>query len=139
MYCTKCGKQLNDDALICVNCGVATRNFNLIPEVRNEVGDKKLNGLGIAGFVIGLSSLFVLPMIFCFAVILGVGYGYTILITSTLCLLISAAGIAISSVGMARAKNYRPSGLATAGLILSIIACLFWVYFCFMGFMIVLP
>ena len=28
MYCSKCGKLIDDAAVICVNCGVATQNFN---------------------------------------------------------------------------------------------------------------
>lgn len=27
MYCNKCGKEINDDALICPNCGCATINY----------------------------------------------------------------------------------------------------------------
>lgn len=27
MYCSKCGKEINDDAVVCVNCGVATQNM----------------------------------------------------------------------------------------------------------------
>ena len=27
MYCHKCGKEIGEDAVICVNCGVETKNF----------------------------------------------------------------------------------------------------------------
>lgn len=28
MYCTNCGKQLDDNAVICSQCGVPTKNYN---------------------------------------------------------------------------------------------------------------
>lgn len=28
MYCSKCGKEIDDDAIVCPLCGVATKNFN---------------------------------------------------------------------------------------------------------------
>ena len=27
MFCSKCGKEINDDAVVCVHCGCATGNF----------------------------------------------------------------------------------------------------------------
>lgn len=48
MYCTKCGSEINDEALICTNCGCATSNYynnNL------KVPPKDKNGMAIAGFV----------------------------------------------------------------------------------------
>ncbi|MGN0797315.1 MAG: zinc-ribbon domain-containing protein [Christensenellales bacterium] len=28
MFCSKCGKEISDDAVICPNCGVPTSNYN---------------------------------------------------------------------------------------------------------------
>jgi RNA polymerase subunit RPABC4/transcription elongation factor Spt4 len=28
MYCSKCGAEINDDAAVCIHCGVATQNMN---------------------------------------------------------------------------------------------------------------
>lgn len=28
MYCSKCGNQIDDEAVVCPSCGVATENFN---------------------------------------------------------------------------------------------------------------
>ena len=28
MFCYKCGKDIDDDAVVCVNCGVSTHNLN---------------------------------------------------------------------------------------------------------------
>lgn len=30
MYCSKCGKEIDNDAIICPLCGVATQNFNIL-------------------------------------------------------------------------------------------------------------
>ena len=27
MYCHKCGKEIDDEAVVCVNCGVSTKNM----------------------------------------------------------------------------------------------------------------
>ncbi len=27
MFCSKCGKEIDNDAVVCVHCGCATRNF----------------------------------------------------------------------------------------------------------------
>jgi uncharacterized membrane protein YvbJ len=32
MYCTNCGKEIHDDAVICTACGVPTKNYNKIKE-----------------------------------------------------------------------------------------------------------
>ena len=104
MYCTRCGKQINDSAVICVNCGVATRNFNAVAEVRKTVEEKKVNGFGIAGFVVGLLSL---------------GLGFYLCVASII-------GLSLSIVGMTQMKKCNVNGLAIAGLILSIISLMFW-------------
>ena len=28
MFCYNCGKEINDDAVVCIHCGVATKNMN---------------------------------------------------------------------------------------------------------------
>ena len=104
MYCTHCGQQLDDNAVICVNCGVATRNFNVIQEARNVVQEKKINGLGLAGFIVSLLSLY---------------FGAYFFVSSIV-------GLTLSIVGMVKAKNCRLNGFAIAGLVLGIISLLFW-------------
>ena len=29
MFCSKCGKEIDNDAVVCVHCGVATQNMNI--------------------------------------------------------------------------------------------------------------
>lgn len=97
MYCRNCGKEIDDKAVICPNCGVAQIELNLV-----EV--KPVNGMGITGFVIGLLSLF-LGALYCIPPIVG---------------------IVISGIGISRSTQYRLNGFAVTGLILSIIALLIW-------------
>ena len=49
MYCKKCGKVIDDNAVVCPYCGCAT----------GKVAEKKINSFGIAGFVVSLVSIWV--------------------------------------------------------------------------------
>ncbi len=107
MYCTKCGKELNDNAVICVNCGVPTRNMAIQTGIQPQLGqEKKLNALGLAGFIVGLLSLW-----------LGAYF-----------LIASIVGLTLSIVGMTKMKNCKSNGFAIAGLIISICSLLFWTF-----------
>ncbi len=107
MYCTKCGKQINDDAVICVNCGLPTRKFNQVAQPNYAFDERKTNALGVAGFIVSLLSLW-FGVLFCIS---------------------SIVGITLSAVGLAKANKYKPSGLATAGLIFGIISFVLWSIF----------
>lgn len=37
MYCSKCGKEIDDEAVVCVHCGVPTSNYNKTNEPQNIV------------------------------------------------------------------------------------------------------
>lgn len=103
MYCTHCGKEINDDAVICVNCGVPTKNMQASMQA-GAVEEKKLNAFGVAGFVVGILSLW-----------LGAYF-----------LVASAVGLTLSIVGMVKMKNCKTNGFAIAGLIISICSLVFW-------------
>ena len=49
MFCTNCGKEINNQAVICPHCGVPTQNCNLTQVYTRQNNDK--NGIAIAGFV----------------------------------------------------------------------------------------
>lgn len=51
MFCTKCGKELFDEAIVCPNCGVATENAKKALGVSQETQKAQRNGMAIAGFV----------------------------------------------------------------------------------------
>lgn len=95
-YCKNCGKEIDDKAVICVYCGVKTGD---------EEHPKKINGLGIAGFVVSILSLW-LGVYFCIASIIGV---------------------VLSAVAMVlKAKYNSCNGLAIAGLVIGIVSLVVW-------------
>ena len=134
MFCRNCGSELNDDAVFCPNCGVQTtggnpnnannpnniKSFNAsavsgapapMPAPMQQPGyvqqpqPSGTNGLGIAGFVLGLLSL---------------GLGFYFCITPIIALVLSI-------VGVVKMKNYQScNALAIVGLVLSIIATIIW-------------
>ena len=108
MFCTNCGKEIDDKAVICVHCGVPTHNMMISQSVVNarqqEQSNKSINGYGLAGFVVGLVSIW-LGVLFCIP---------------------SITGLVFSIVGMVKGKNYRLNGFAVAGLVISICATVLW-------------
>ncbi len=42
MYCSKCGKEINDDAVICVHCGCATAKFDEKNKKNKETKDQPI-------------------------------------------------------------------------------------------------
>ncbi|MGN1060554.1 MAG: zinc-ribbon domain-containing protein [Candidatus Coproplasma sp.] len=98
MFCKNCGKEIDDNADVCIYCG---------KKVDKTVGgERKVNGFGIAGFVIALLSLW-LGTFYCIAPIVG---------------------LVLSIVGMSMSKKCNScNGLAIAGLVISIISLVVWV------------
>ena len=37
MFCTKCGKQISDEAVVCIHCGCAVANANIRRNVPEKV------------------------------------------------------------------------------------------------------
>ena len=52
MYCQNCGKEINENAAVCLNCGVAVNNVTQ----KKSTNSKK--GKGIASMVLGIISVF---------------------------------------------------------------------------------
>ena len=50
-YCSNCGKEINENAVICLNCGAAIKNENVV-EVK-----KTSNGTGNASMILGIISI----------------------------------------------------------------------------------
>lgn len=56
MFCPKCGKEINDDAAVCVHCG---RSLQQRPEENPEFQESK-SGLGVVlGLFLGLIGLII--------------------------------------------------------------------------------
>lgn len=123
MYCRKCGKQIDDEAVVCPHCGVlaARRGAGFYGQPAQSVQpvqyyapvqqpvptteQKSSNGLGIAGFIIGLVSL--------------IGGMY-------LCIP-SVAAFILSVFAVINRKRYKTcNGLAIAGLVISSVSLAVW-------------
>lgn len=104
VFCKNCGKEIDDSAYICPHCGVKVAADETKIEKSVEAS-KKINGLGIAGFVVSLVSLW-LGAYFCIA---------------------SIVGLVLSIVGMCwRKKCNSCNGLSVAGLVLGIVSLVIW-------------
>lgn len=57
MYCSKCGKELVDEAVVCTNCGCAVNgsSFNNVDKKTDE--DTPNGGLNLLGFLIPIAGL----------------------------------------------------------------------------------
>lgn len=53
MFCQKCGKEINDEAVICIHCGCAVNSKPNTYKIANE-DDKKSVGLNVLSFFIPL-------------------------------------------------------------------------------------
>lgn len=59
MFCKNCGKEIDDNAVVCPNCGVATENLsrNTAPVVPQR------NSMAIAGFILSLLGSAIIGLI----------------------------------------------------------------------------
>ena len=103
MFCKNCGKEIDDRAAICPYCGVPVNT------AATAVGtpEKHINGIGIAGFVVSILSLW-----------LGMYYVIASLV---------ALGLSIAAFCM-RKKYNSCNGLAIAGLVISIVSTTIWLF-----------
>ena len=105
MFCKNCGHQLDDRAVICMQCGVPVDRLNLGIHTP-QVTDERINGLGIAAFAVSLASL-ILGVYFALVALAGLGLGIAAFVI--------------------RNKYNKCNGLAIAGFIIGIISSVFWV------------
>lgn len=59
MYCKKCGKEINDEAVVCPNCGCATDNYktNTKSTAVIDENDAPSAGFAVLGFFVPLVGL----------------------------------------------------------------------------------
>lgn len=108
-YCTHCGAELLDEAVMCPKCGCAVANFgstSLKPV--SDTARPGWDACAIVGFILSVVS--------CVLSVLNI-FG-----------IVSLAGMTVSIVGTARvsSKKLRGMGLAIAGICVGAIAFLFW-------------
>lgn len=97
MFCTHCGKELNDQAVICPNCGVPVEGTSF---QQPKAKEKRLNGFSLAGFIVSLFFW------------LG-EFGFLVMIV----------GLTLSIIGVVQCKNapdqYKGKGFGIAGIVIS--------------------
>ncbi len=104
MFCKHCGKEINDSAVICPNCGVATDNYTAVAKPAES--SQKFNGFALAGMICAIVGLVGGNYIFCMP---------------------SIVGLILSIVGMVKVKEYNSGyGFALTGIIISGIGLLIW-------------
>lgn len=97
MYCYKCGKEIVGYAAVCPFCGALQQNA--FPESK-----KPINGVGIAGFIVSLISIW-LGIYFC---------------------IVSIVGFVLSIVSVAMMNKYSLNGFAIAGLAIGTVSLISW-------------
>lgn len=127
MYCSNCGKKLNDNADVCVNCGVLVNkeesktNINIVNN--NSVNkEKKKSGLSIASLVVGIIAIYYSLSAYSVDIDLTgedpayiFGYAIGIVLIQSILAIVS---LILSLVDMSKNKS---NGFNIAGLVLSII------------------
>lgn len=121
-FCTNCGEKLNEKAIVCIKCGVATDNY---VETKTKVKQPG-KGLGIASMILGIvSTWYSFWTLFIFACILISGEYFLIfeklalgiiLLIIPMTLLIIGGTLGISS------RNKIKNGINLTGLILNFIS-----------------
>lgn len=112
MYCRNCGKEIDDEAVICVHCGIAT-NYQqpIVAQPIVEPPKKKVNVIGIVGFCISIVALGLHNILFFSS---SVGLMLYLFFASIISLILCI-------IGVTQMKKSRLNGFAIAGLVLSII------------------
>ena len=110
MFCKTCGKEINDNAVICPHCGCATsEQTTAASEINTE---KKFNGLALAGFIVSLASLLI-----------------------NLWGIVGLTGMILSIVGLTQInKNgHKGKGLAITGIVVGAIGVVYAIYVIIVG------
>lgn len=107
MFCKVCGKEINDEAVICPHCGCSVKEIPVTAVDNGVAGEKKkVNAMSITGFVLSLVSLLI--------ALFGT---------------VAVVGLILSIIGLVQCnqKGERLKGLAIAGIIVSAASLLYTV------------
>lgn len=116
--CSKCGTMVSDDCTFCPSCGAfmettaqgygnaqndsPAQGPQYVVVQAPQAPQKPMNGVGLAGMIIGILSY-----IFCWIPVFD--------------FILGLVGVILSGVGLSRKERFRLNGFAVAGLVLSII------------------
>lgn len=113
MFCKNCGAQIDDKAVMCPRCGVATGKAAVVASTSAPaLSPRQKNSVGLAGFIlsliaVGIPIFLMMPIINYLMFILA----FPIVISALVC----------SAIGLKNVKKFGASkkGLATAGVVIS--------------------
>lgn len=114
MFCKHCGKEIDDNAVICPYCGVETDKLNervMSDKTTNAENGEKHNIFAIVGFILAAVSI---ALVF---------------VNTISYFIVFAAGLALSVVGLVSCKKYKPygKGLSIAGICICGAGLVFWI------------
>lgn len=108
MFCKHCGKEIDDKAMVCPNCGVGTDNIAAMARTSEE-NVSKANPCAIIGFIFSLVAVIFTFIVFVYWVAFAVGF-------------------VLSIIGLVKAKKLNSGrGLAIAGIVICCLSVLIWV------------
>lgn len=103
MFCSHCGKELDDRAVICPRCGIPVKDLEL-----QQPKEKKLNVFSLIGFILSI-----------FFWVTYVGF------------LASLSGFIFSCIGVSQCNKepnlYKGKGFGVAGIVISILPLILYV------------
>lgn len=121
-FCSNCGKEINENADICLNCGILIKKDMKVKTKKNVVPGK---GLSIASMILGiiatlivLSSITTVYEISSFSYYVETEAIVDLLSDIVLSLILSITGLVLSAIGFSKFK----SGFNISGLILNSIS-----------------
>ena len=134
MYCSHCGKQISEKAVVCVHCGILLKE-GALPEILSEKQPeqavqqpKKVNGLALAGFITAVSSVGLGTLSVFINAIHYTGLNFQFFFIAPL-----VAALVLSIIGTVKAKKMKSGmGFGIAGIVISggtfLIAILYFVF-----------
>ena len=133
-YCSNCGSEIDEKAVICVKCGVpVNNNMNTVQNYNQAPAEPKQGHgaatasliLGILGLIAGIITLLItLGIFFYYKENVSSYYSYTTVDTTRkliLCLLLSAVPGILSLIGFPLGCFCKKGGPKIAGIILNVL------------------
>ena len=72
IICSECGKEYSDQAKNCPHCGAITAQNKYIPNnTKRNYAQENNKGLAIAGYALGIISIFIFPILGILSIIFG--------------------------------------------------------------------
>lgn len=115
-FCTNCGNKIDENAIVCVKCGVPTDNYPIKKKIPGR-------GLGIAGMVLGIIGTYYSVIYFIISFIMFISQTYVENEAIMLAIIFNFWPIVIGIVGLClsiAAIKQNKLKITMAGIILNI-------------------